>query len=259
VLGLSGGIYSALTACLAAEALGRDRVLGVAMPTRYSSEGSLQDAAELAANLGIDYRVIPIDAIYQAHLDALSPVFAGLAADAAEENIQARVRGAVLMALSNKFGSLLLSTGNKSELAVGYCSLYGDMAGGLAAISDVPKTLVYRVAAWINRERAIIPRSTLTKPPSAELRPDQRDTDSLPPYEVLDPIVRAYVEEGMAADAIAALGFERATVHDVIRRIDASEYKRRQAAPGIKISTKAFGVGRRYPIAADYRFTRDAG
>jgi NAD+ synthetase len=259
VLGLSGGIDSALTACLAVEALGPDHVLGVAMPTRYSSEGSVRDAAELSANLGIDYRVIPIDAIYQAHLDALGPVFAGLPADATEENIQARVRGAVLMALSNKRGSLLLSTGNKSELAVGYCTLYGDMAGGLAAISDVPKTLVYRLAAWVNRDRVIIPRSTLTKAPSAELRPDQRDTDSLPPYDVLDPIIRAYVEEGLSADAIAGPGADRATVEDVIRRIDASEYKRRQAAPGIKISTKAFGVGRRYPIAADYRFTRDAG
>jgi NAD+ synthetase len=229
------------------------------MPTRYSSAGSLADAADLAARLGIEYQVIPIDAIYQAHLDALTTVFAGLQPDATEENVQARVRGAVLMALSNKHGSLLLSTGNKSELAVGYCTLYGDMCGGLAAISDVPKTLVYRIAAWINRNGVIIPESTITKAPSAELRPDQRDTDSLPPYEILDPIVKAYVEEELDPAAIAARGFDQALVTDVIRRIGASEYKRRQAAPGIKISTKAFGVGRRYPIAADYRFMRDPG
>ena len=256
VLGLSGGIDSALTACLAAEALGPDRVMGVAMPTRYSSAGSLDDAAALAANLGIDYRVIPIDTIYQAHLDALGPVFAGLSPDTTEENIQARVRGAILMALSNKFGALLLSTGNKSELAVGYCTLYGDMAGGLALISDVPKTLVYRVAHAINRHRAIIPVSTITKAPSAELRPDQKDSDSLPPYDILDPIVQAYVEEALGVDAIVARGFDRGTVVDVIRLVDGSEYKRRQAAPGIKISSKAFGVGRRFPIAANYRHLR---
>jgi NAD+ synthetase len=259
VLGLSGGIDSALTACLAAAAFGREHVLGVAMPTRYSSRGSLDDAADLAARLGIGYQVIPIDGIYQAHLDALAPVFAGLPPDTTEENLQARVRGAVLMALSNKQGAILLSTGNKSELAVGYCTLYGDMCGGLAAISDVPKTLVYRIATWINRNGIVIPQSSITKPPSAELRPDQRDTDSLPPYDVLDPIVRAYVEDGQDAAAIAARGVDLTVVTDVIRRIDASEYKRRQAAPGIKISSKAFGVGRRYPIAADYRFARDAG
>jgi NAD+ synthase (glutamine-hydrolysing) len=256
VLGLSGGIDSALTACLAAEALGPSHVLGVAMPTRFSSAGSLEDAEALARNLGIDYRVIPIDGIYQAHLDALAPVFAGRAPDAAEENVQARARGAVLMALSNKFGSLLLSTGNKSELAVGYCTLYGDMCGGLAVISDVPKTLVYRLARFVNREREVIPAPSITKAPSAELRPNQLDTDSLPPYDVLDPIIQAYVEEGCDLDTIAARGFDRALVADVLRRIDSSEYKRRQAAPGLKISSKAFGVGRRYPIAADYRFAR---
>jgi len=256
VLGLSGGIDSAVTACLAAGAFGRDQVLGVAMPTRYSSEGSLTDAAQLAEQLGIEYQVIPIDAIYQAHLDALAGPFAGLARDTSEENIQARVRGAILMAFSNKRGSILLSTGNKSELAVGYCTLYGDMCGGLAAISDVPKTLVYGLAGWINRDRVIIPESSITKPPSAELRPDQRDTDSLPSYDVLDPIIRLYVEEGFDATAIASRGFDPPLVADVIRRIDGSEYKRRQAAPGIKISSKAFGIGRRYPIAADYRFTR---
>jgi NAD+ synthetase len=204
--------------------------------------------------LGIDYRLIPIDGIYQAHLDALAPVFAGLTPDTSEENIQARARGAVLMALSNKFGSILLSTGNKSELAVGYCTLYGDMCGGLAVISDVPKTLVYRLAEYVNRDREIIPPSTMTKPPSAELRPDQRDTDSLPPYDVLDPIIQAYVEDALDLDAIVARGHDRAIVADVLRRIDASEYKRRQAAPGIKISSKAFGIGRRYPIAASYGF-----
>ena len=256
VLGLSGGIDSAFTACLAADALGPEHVTGVAMPTRFSSQGSLDDAEALARNLGIAYRVIPIDGIYQAHLDALAPVFAGLPSDTTEENIQARVRGAVLMALSNKLGSLLLSTGNKSELAVGYCTLYGDMCGGLAAISDVPKTLVYRLSRYVNREREIIPTSSITKPPSAELRPDQRDQDSLPPYEVLDPIVQAYVEDALDIDAIVARGYERAVVQDVIRLIVGSEYKRRQAAPGIKISTKAFGVGRRYPIAASYRAVR---
>ena len=257
VLGLSGGIDSALTACVAAAALGPERVLGVALPTRYSSAGSLADAKALADQLGIAYQVIAIDGIYQAHLDVLAPVFAGLAPDATEENIQARVRGAVLMALSNKFGSLLFTTGNKSELAVGYCTLYGDMSGGLAVISDVPKTLVYRIARFVNRDRVIIPESTLTKPPSAELRPDQRDTDSLPPYDVLDPIIQAYVEEGLELDGLVARGFDRALATEVLRRIDGSEYKRRQAAPGIKISSKAFGLGRRYPIAADYRFTRD--
>ena len=259
VLGLSGGIDSALVAVLAAEALGRDRVLGVAMPSRYSSPGSVADAEALARNLGIGYRLVPIDGIHQAHLDALAPLFEGRAPDSTEENVQARARGAVLMALSNKFGSILLTTGNKSELAVGYCTLYGDMAGGLAVISDVPKTMVYRVARYLNRDREIIPASTLTKPPSAELRPDQRDTDSLPPYDVLDPIVQAYVEEHLGADAIVARGFDRAVVLDVLRLIDNSEYKRRQAAPGLKISSTAFGVGRRFPIAADYRPLRQSG
>ena len=259
VLGLSGGIDSALTACLAVDALGREHVLGVAMPTRHSSAGSLDDAAALSANLGIEHRVIPIDAIYQAHLDALAPAFAGRPADTTEENIQARVRGAVLMALSNKLGALLLSTGNKSEVAVGYCTLYGDMCGGLALISDVPKTLVYRIARFINRGREIIPASTITKEPSAELRPDQRDSDSLPAYDVLDPIIQAYVEDALDVDAIVALGHDRAVVLDVIRLIDGSEYKRRQAAPGIKISSKAFGIGRRYPIAANYRHLRSSG
>lgn len=256
VLGLSGGIDSALTACLAADALGASNVLGVAMPSRFSSAHSVTDAEALARNLGIDYRLIAIDGIYQAHLDALAPAFAGRTPDTAEENVQARARGAILMALSNKFGSILLSTGNKSELAVGYCTLYGDMCGGLAVISDVPKTLVYRLARFANRDREVIPASSITKPPSAELRPDQLDTDSLPPYDTLDPIIRAYVEDALDLDAISARGYDRTLVADVIRRINTSEYKRRQAAPGLKISSKAFGVGRRYPIAADYRVNR---
>ena len=254
MVGLSGGVDSAVTACLAAAALGPDKVLGVAMPARYSSTHSLTDAEELARALGIEYQVIPIDTVFQSYLDALGPALGSGPRGTTEENLQARVRGAALMALSNQRGSILLSTGNKSELAVGYCTLYGDMCGGLAVISDVPKLLVYRLASYINRERTIIPESTLTKPPSAELRPDQKDTDSLPPYEILDPIIAAYVEERLDPDAIVRLGFDPAVVADVIRKIDASEYKRRQAAPGIKISSKAFGVGRRYPIAASYGY-----
>ncbi len=252
VIGLSGGVDSAVTACLAADALGADEVIGVAMPARYSSEHSVTDAEALSRALGIRYETIPIDPVFQAYLDTLAPVLGAGPLGATEENLQARVRGATLMALSNRLGALLLTTGNKSELAVGYCTLYGDMCGGLAVISDVPKLLVYRLARFINRTREIIPESTLTKPPSAELRPDQKDTDSLPPYDVLDPIIAAYVEQHLDADQIARLGFDAATVADVVRRIDASEYKRRQAAPGLRISSKAFGVGRRYPIAAQY-------
>jgi NAD+ synthase (glutamine-hydrolysing) len=250
VLGLSGGIDSALTACLAVDALGPAQVHTVAMPARYSSEHSLADAAALAKTLGVDHQVIPIDGVFQAYLDSLAPGFAGRGEDVTEQNIQARVRGGILMALSNKFGHLLLTTGNKSELAVGYCTLYGDMCGGLAVLSDVPKTLVYRLARYVNREREIIPSSTLTKAPSAELRPNQTDQDTLPPYDVLDRIIEAYVEHNLDAASIAATGIDAATVRDVIRMIDSSEYKRRQAAPGIKLSTKAFGVGRRFPIAA---------
>ncbi len=250
LLGLSGGIDSALVAVIAARALGPDKVLGVAMPTRYSSAGSLRDAAALVANLGIDFERIDIDPVFQSHLDALAPSFSGRAADVTEENIQARVRGAVLMALANKFGRLLLATGNKSELAVGYCTLYGDMCGGLAVISDVPKTLVYELARFINREREIIPAATIAKPPSAELRPGQTDQDSLPPYDVLDRIIEAWVEEHRSAAEIIAEGIAPEIVREVVRRISTSEYKRRQAAPGIKITAKAFGSGRRYPIAA---------
>lgn len=252
LLGLSGGIDSALTAAIAARALGRDRVLGVAMPTRYSSEGSVIDAETLAENLGIDFMTVPIDDIFQAYLDGLAPVFEGLEEDVTEENIQARVRAGVLMALSNKFDRLLLATGNKSELAVGYCTLYGDMAGGLAVISDVPKTLVYGLSRYLNTDREVIPESTLTKAPSAELRPNQADQDSLPPYEVLDRIVEAWVEDHRSVEEIIADGLDADAVHRVVRLITANEYKRRQAAPGIKITAKAFGVGRRYPIAAKY-------
>jgi len=252
VLGVSGGIDSALTTCLATEALGKDDLLTVSMPTRYSSEHSLTDARALAMHLGVDYRVIPIDPVFQSYLDALAPLFHGMKADVTEENIQARIRGTTLMALSNKLGAMLLTTGNKSELAVGYCTLYGDMAGGLAALNDVPKTLVYELARFANRDRLLIPESVFTKPPSAELRPDQKDTDFLPPYDVLDPIIEAYIERDLSPEAIVQRGFDPQVVARVTRMIDINEYKRRQAAPGIKITAKAFGVGRRFPIAADY-------
>lgn len=252
VLGLSGGIDSALTAALAADALGPAQVTGVAMPTRYSSEHSVRDAEALARNLGIEYDVVRIDDVFQAYLDALGPVLPG-PQGVAEENIQARVRGAVLMAFSNKRGSMLLSTGNKSELAVGYCTLYGDMCGGLAVISDVPKTLVYELARYVNRDREIIPVSSITKPPSAELRPNQTDQDSLPAYDLIDRVIEGYVERGRDVNALVEDGLPREVVEDVVSRIDRNEYKRRQAAPGLRITPKAFGVGRRYPIAADYR------
>ena len=253
LLGIPGGIDSALTAAVAARALGPDKVLGVAMPTRYSSEGSVSDAEALVALLGIDYQVIPIDPIFQAYLDGLAEVFEGTETDVTEENIQARIRGGVLMALSNKFGHLLLTTGNKSELAVGYATLYGDMAGGLAVISDVPKTLVYRIANHLNREIETIPQSIIDKPPSAELRPDQTDQDSLPPYDELDRVVEGYVERNRSVVQLVAEGIDRDVVDQVVELIDRAEYKRRQAAPGIKITAKAFGIGRRYPIVADYR------
>ena len=247
---------SSVTAVLAAEALGPGHVTGVAMPTRYSSAHSLADAETLARNLGIRFHTIPIDAIFQSHLDALAPALPG-ALGVAEENIQARVRGAVLMAFSNTEGSMLLSTGNKSELAVGYCTLYGDMCGGLAAISDVPKTLVYDLARYVNREREVIPRSSITKAPSAELRPNQTDQDTLPPYEVIDAVIEGYVEKDEDIASIVAGGIAREVAESIIGRIDRNEYKRRQAAPGLKITLKAFGVGRRYPIAADYRSLGD--
>lgn len=253
VLGLSGGIDSALTACLAVDALGAAHVRGVSLPSQFSSRGSLEDARQLAANLGIRYDVIPIQAAFEAVKRELRGVFTGRPEDTTEENIQARLRGVILMALSNKFGAMLLTTGNKSELAVGYCTLYGDMCGGLAVINDLPKQWVYRLARWINREREIIPTASLTKPPSAELRPNQTDQDTLPPYEVLDAILDAYVVEGRGVGEIVAAGFDAATVRRVVRMIDQSEYKRRQAAPGLKVTSKAFGIGRRLPIAQRYR------
>jgi NAD+ synthetase len=253
VLGLSGGIDSALTACLAVAALGAENVRGVSLPSQFSSQGSLEDAQAIADRLGIRYDVISIQPPFEAVKRQLGVVFTGRPEDTSEENIQARLRGVTLMALSNKFGSLLLTTGNKSELAVGYCTLYGDMCGGLAVISDVPKTMVYRLARWINRDKEIIPAASITKPPSAELRPNQTDQDSLPPYEVLDAILEAYVVQGKSAAEIIAAGFDEATVKRVVRLIDLNEYKRRQAAPGLKVTSKAFGVGRRIPIAQRYR------
>jgi NAD+ synthetase len=252
VLGLSGGIDSALTACLAVSALGKENVRGVSLPSQFSSQHSLDDARLLAERLGIQYDVVPIKKAFDITREQLGPLFAGKPEDTTEENLQARLRGVILMALSNKFGSLLLTTGNKSEIAVGYCTLYGDMAGGLAVISDVPKTMVYRVAKWINRQTEIIPSSSITKPPSAELRLNQCDQDSLPPYDILDAILDLYVVQGKSTPDIAAAGFDEATVRKVIRLIDLSEYKRRQAAPGLKVTTKAFGVGRRIPIAQRY-------
>ncbi len=253
VIGLSGGIDSAVVAVLAAEALGKENVRGVSLPSEFSSQHSLEDARVLAENVGIQYDVIPIQTMFAATKQELKSVFADRAEDTTEENIQARLRGVLLMAMSNKFGSLLLTTGNKSELGVGYCTLYGDMCGGLAVISDVPKTMVYQLAKWINREREIIPDSTITKPPSAELRPDQCDQDSLPPYEILDAILDHYVVHARSVTDIVKLGFEEAVVKKIIRLIDLSEYKRRQAAPGLKVTSKAFGLGRRFPVAQKYR------
>ena len=249
VIGLSGGIDSAVTAAVAVDALGAENVRGVAMPSQYSSQGSLEDAEHLANALGIQYDVVPIGPVFEQLKSQLGKIFEGLNEDTTEENMQARIRGNILMSMSNKFSSLLLTTGNKSELAVGYCTLYGDMCGGLAVISDLPKTKVYSLAKWINRDREIIPESTLTKPPSAELRPGQVDQDSLPPYDMLDSILEAYVVDGQDADSIIASGHDKTTVERIIRLINLNEYKRRQAAPGIKITSKAFGVGRRIPVA----------
>lgn len=251
LVGLSGGIDSTLVACIAADAVGAANVTGVSMPGPYSSDHSLADARALAAKLGIRYEVIPITPAYETLLATLGPVFAGAAQDVTEENIQSRLRGLVLMALSNKWGALVLTTGNKSEVAVGYCTLYGDMAGGLAVISDVPKTMVYALSRLVNARRpGTIPENVFVKPPSAELRPDQKDSDSLPEYEVLDPILKAYIEEMKSPAQIAAeLGQPLELVRDIVNRVDRNEYKRQQAAPGLKVTTKAFGMGRRYPIA----------
>ncbi|MGO9085389.1 MAG: NAD+ synthase [Candidatus Sulfotelmatobacter sp.] len=251
IIGLSGGIDSALTAVIAADAVGPENVIGVGMPGPYSSRGSIEDARALAQNLGIRFELLSINPAYEAYCQTLQGVFAGQKEDVTEENIQSRARGTLLMALSNKLGAIVLSTGNKSELGVGYCTLYGDMAGGLAVISDVPKTLVYRLSHYVNSRRAVIPQATLEKPPSAELRPDQKDSDSLPPYEILDAVLEDYVEDSRPAERIAAdRGYDIEVVRRVIRMVDRAEYKRQQAAPGLKISPKAFGYGRRFPIAA---------
>lgn len=255
VLGLSGGIDSAITAVLAVDALGADNVMGVSLPARYSSSGSLTDAEMLAKNLGIRYEVIAIEPPFLAMEGQLAKVFAGTKPNEAEENIQSRLRGVTLMALSNKFGSLVLTTGNKSEIAVGYCTLYGDMCGALAVIADLFKTEVYRVSRWINRDRVIIPTDSITKPPSAELRHDQKDQDSLPEYDVLDAILQAYVVEHRSKDEIIQRGFAPAVVNDVLNKVTFTEYKRRQAAPGLKVSPRAFGMGRRIPIAQRFRAT----
>lgn len=251
VIGLSGGIDSALTAVIAVDAIGRENVIGVGMPGPYSSEGSISDARELAKNLGIRFEILKIGDIFEDYKSTLRDVFKGFPEDVTEENIQSRIRGSLLMALSNKFGDLVLSTGNKSEMGVGYCTLYGDMAGGLAVLNDVPKTLVYRLSRYANSRKPVIPEASMEKPPSAELRADQKDTDSLPAYEVLDAILEDYVEDSRSAEEISrSHDFDLTLVKDVIRMVERNEYKRQQAAPGIKISPKAFGYGRRFPIAA---------
>ena len=252
IVGLSGGIDSAVTAVIAARALGRDKVLGVTMPSSFSSKGSIEDSKKLSEGLGIEFKIVPIKTVYNAYMKTLSSVFAGLPFDVTEENLQARMRGDILMSISNKHGYLVLTTGNKSELAVGYCTLYGDMCGGLAVISDVPKTMVYDLARHINGRKEIIPESTIEKPPSAELRPNQKDQDTLPPYNILDGVLKAYIEESKDVDEIMNLGYDGVLVRDIIKKVDRNEYKRKQAAPGIKVTTKAFGTGRRMPLAQQY-------
>ena len=254
IVGLSGGIDSALTVCIAADALGPENVIGVGMPGPYSSSGSIEDARTLAQNLGIRFELLCITEIFESYRKTLQKVFAGCQQDVTEENIQARARGVLLMALSNKFGAIVLSTGNKSELGVGYCTLYGDMAGGLAVISDVPKTLVYRLSRYVNSRRPVIPQASLEKPPSAELRPDQKESDSIPEYSVLDPILKAYVEENESPESIARrLRHPLDLVRQIARLVDRNEYKRQQAAPGLRVTSKAFGLGRRFPIAQKFR------
>ncbi len=255
VIGLSGGIDSALVAVIAVEALGNENVIGVSMPSRYTSRGSIADAEKISENLGIELITVPIEKPFSAYLDLFSQVFSGKAEDVTEENIQARIRGNILMALSNKFGWLVLTTGNKSETSVGYCTLYGDMAGGFAVIKDLPKTFVYRLVEFYNnwKGKQITPKTVIEKPPSAELRPNQKDADSLPPYEVLDPILKAYVEDDLSIEEIISLGFDEKVVKKVIKLVDLNEYKRRQAAPGIKITVRAFGKDRRFPITNLYR------
>jgi len=252
VVGLSGGVDSAVTAVIAVDALGAENVTGVSMPSPYSSRGGVDDARALAHNLGIKFLEIPITDVFRDFKGQFKEIFKGLLENETEENMQPRLRAMTLMALSNKFGHLLLSTGNKSELAVGYCTLYGDMAGGLAVISDVPKTMIYDLARWINRKREIIPKSTIEKPPSAELKPNQKDQDTLPPYDILDQILQLYVEENLSARDVIAHGFDEKTVRWVQRRVDLNEYKREQAAPGLKVTSRAFGMGRKMPIAQKY-------
>lgn len=252
IVGLSGGIDSALTVVLAVEALDRENVLGISMPSQYSSVGSVTDSQSLAANLGIELKIIPIRPIYEAYTNSLQSHFAGQHPDVTEENIQARIRGNLLMAFSNKQGGMVLTTGNKSELAVGYCTLYGDMCGGLSVLSDVPKTTVYELCRYINREKEIIPAVILEKAPSAELRPDQKDQDTLPPYEILDAILNDYIEENLSTVEIISRGYDPETVQWVVRAVNRNEYKRKQAAPGLKVSSKAFGMGRRMPVAAKF-------
>ena len=253
VIGLSGGIDSAVTAAIAVEALGKEHVTGIAMPSKFSSQHSIDDARALAQNLGIAFHITPIEPIYMPYETAFDELFGEKKFDITNENVQARIRGNLLMAWSNRTGAMVLSTGNKSELAVGYCTLYGDMAGGLALLGDVYKTMVYRVAKWMNREREVIPTSSITKPPSAELRPNQTDQDSLPPYDVLDEILKLYIEEWLEVDQITARGFDRDLVARILKLVDTNEFKRRQAAPTIRVSSKAFGSGRQMPIAQRWR------
>ncbi|MGH8632457.1 MAG: NAD+ synthase, partial [Burkholderiales bacterium] len=255
LIGLSGGIDSSLTAAIAVDAIGAENVMGVGMPGPFSSQGSVADARALAQNLGMRFELIGINGVYERFLETLAPVFDGRARDVTEENLQARLRGATLMALSNKFGALVLTTGNKSELAVGYCTLYGDMCGGLAVISDVPKTLVYPIARVANRRHSgAIPEGVFTKPPSAELRPDQKDSDSIPEYDVLDPILKACIEENESPQSTARrLNQPLELVQQVARLVDRNEYKRQQAAPGLRVTSKAFGMGRRFPIAQTFQ------
>ena len=252
LIGLSGGIDSALTAALAVEALGRDNIIGISLPSSISSDHSKDDARDLAENLGIEYHTLPIQKIVDSAESELAPLFAGMSPDVTEENLQARSRGLLLMAVSNKIGALLLTTGNKSELAVGYCTLYGDMCGGLAVISDIPKTKVFALARHMNKNGEIIPLSTIEKPPSAELRPDQKDSDSLPEYNILDGILQSYIEDGLSIQAIIDQGYSEDTVRRIVGLVDRNEYKRKQAAPGLKITSLAFGIGRRMPIVQKY-------
>ncbi len=252
IVGLSGGIDSAVVASIATAALGRNNVLGITMPSFYSSEGSVSDSQKLAFNLGIELKEIPIKSVFNSYLEILEPHFGNLPFNTAEENLQARIRGNILMAFSNKFGYMVLSTGNKSELAVGYCTLYGDMSGGLSVISDLPKTMVYKVANFINREKEVIPFEIIEKPPSAELKPNQKDQDFLPPYEILDKIIYYYIDMGFSAAQIVKEGYDKSTVEWVIKMVNKNEYKRRQAAPGLKVTSKAFGIGRRMMIASKF-------